>query len=656
MRRSLISMLTMLFALSAMAAMTPAVRATDRDDAKKEKKPAGEDKKKSTADDGKADRADKSSDEVKPKKNPIKKLVEVKIDQNVIAARMLNLPLPGKTRTVRELCDRFDKWAKDEDVGALLLNLDGTYLAVPDVEELRAAVGRLRGSGKKVIAYLSGGDPMSYLLACEADEIGCAPTGSLGLPGMGRIFTFMRGFYQMRGMEYDVITAGRYKYPGFMNRREPDKFFTEEFGELLDGWFEDYVGFIARGRKLDAEKVREIIDIALFDAEEAKNRGLVDTIAYYDDFADRVTKKLKYRKVAEFDSRFSNITSLQDFLSAWGKEIERAQDKYKEVGPKIAILNARGPIVDISLGAGYSSMLIMRDDFVKTIEEIRKNKTIKAVVLRIDSPGGSGYASDVIWQKLKQLDEEKPVVVSMGTVAGSGGYYIACPGRLIFAEPTTLTGSIGVLAIMGNQASLLNRMDINVHEMKRGARSLLGVGHRDMAPEDRDFIQKYILDFYEIFLDRVAAGRRMPKDQVRKIAEGRIYTGRQALDIGLVDRLGGLNDAIAAAREMADIPPSAEIKLVDYPRPATFGEFFEGLAGINMMTDVLTRAQSAAPVVTFDSQVRFFAQRVQPLCWMGIPDADLILGSMIDRVPAMDLMSIPGLSTANVPNPMGMGQ
>lgn len=657
MRRSLITMIAMMFAFSAATAFAPIARATDRDDAKKEKPSAKEDaKKKSDEKDDEAGKAGESSKDDKTKKNPIKKLVEVKIDQNLIAARMLNIPLPGKTRTVRELCDRFDKWAKDDEVGALLLNLDGTYLAIPDVEELRAAVARVRQSGKKIIAYLNGGDPMSYLFACEADEIACAPTGSLSIPGLGRLFPFMRGFYQMRGIEYDVITAGRYKYPGFMNRREPDKFFSEEFGELMDGWYEDYLNIIAKGRKLDVEKVREIVDIALFDAEDAKNRGLIDTIAYYDDFAERTTKKLKYRKVAEFDSRFSNITSLQDFLSAWGKEIERAQDKYKEVGPKIAVLNARGPIVDMSLGAGYSSMLIMRDDFVRTIEEIRKNKTIKAVVLRIDSPGGSGYASDIIWKKLKQLDEEKPVVVSMGTVAGSGGYYIACPGRLIFAEATTITGSIGVLAVLGNQASMLNRMDVNMHEMRRGARSLFGAGNRDLSPEDRAFLQKYILDFYEIFLDRVAAGRRMPKDEVRKVAEGRVYTGRQALDIGLVDRIGGLTEAIAAAREMAEIPPSAEIKLVDYPRPATFGEFFEGLAGINMMTDVVARAQAAAPIVTFDSQVRYFSQRVQPLCWMGLPEADLLLGPSFEQAPTFDLMSLPNLSTTNLLAPSGLGR
>lgn len=659
MRRNLTILFAAFFSLSVASFMAPDVRAGD-DAPRKQKKSSDDDRK--SVDDDEDDDADDADDEdsddedsdkedkKSAKKSPIKKLIEVKIDQNLIASRVLNIPLPGKTRTVRELCDRFDKWGKDDEIGAVLLNLDGTYLAMADVEELRSAVSRLREKGKKVVAFLNGGDPMSYLLACEADEIGCAPTASMSIPGLGRLFPYMRGHYQLMGIEYDVITAGKYKYPGFLNRREPDKYFKEEFESILDGWFGDYVNFIAKGRKMKPEQVKANIDIALFNAEEAKNRGLVDTLAYYDDFADRITKKLRYRKVEEFDSSFANITSFQDFLSAWGREIEKAQDKYKEVGPKIAVLNARGPIIDVSLGGGYSSMLIMREDFVKTIEEIRKNKTIKAVVLRIDSPGGSGYASDVIWRKLKQLDEEKPVVVSMGTVAGSGGYYIACPGRLIFAEPTTITGSIGVLGILPNQSSALNRSDVNLFEMKRGSRATLGSGHCDMSPEDREFIQKYMLDFYEIFLDRVASSRKMPKDQVRKIAEGRIYTGRQAQEIGLVDRLGGLTEAIAAARDMAQIPPSAEIKLVDYPRPATFGEFFESLTGANMLSEIVAKANMPAPMVSFDSQAQYFSRRVEPLCWMATPEINL-LGPLHPAQTVFELMApqpvVPNVSGGN---------
>ncbi len=592
------------------------------------------------------DKAESGDDKEKPKAkpSPIKKLVEVKLDRFLVSAKAINLPLPGKTRTVRELIERFEKHAEDEEVGAILLNLDGLALALPDVEELRAGVADFQKADKKVFAYLNGGGPMGYLLACQADEIAVAPTGGLVIPGIGRLFPFMRGMYQMRGIEYDVITAGRFKYPGFVNRREPNKYFVQEFGEILDDWYEDYVKFIAEGRDMPIEKAKEAIDIALFDAQRAKNRDLVDVIAYYEDYRDRVVRRHKFKKARDDDSDFANITSFTDLLNAIQKQMKEAQKDYAEVGPKIAVIHARGPIIDVNMGASFANQLIMRDQFVKTIDQVRKNKTIRAVVLHIDSPGGSGYASDVIWQKLRELDEEKPLVVSMGTVAGSGGYYIACPGRLIFAQPTTITGSIGVITMIPNQASAINRRDINLYEMKRGARSLFASGHRGMLPEDRAFLQKYILDFYEIFLDRVAATRKMPKDEIRKIAGGRIYTGRQALEIGLVDRLGGLKDAVAAVREMVDIPASAEIKLVHYPRPVSIGELVGDFAGLGMSMEMLMQAQSQAPRISFDNQLRFFAQSPKPLCWMALPEAHLLMNPPVAQPSAADLLGLPQMS------------
>jgi protease-4 len=301
--------------------------------------------------------------------------------------------------------------------------------------------------------------------------------------------------------------------------------------------------------------------------------------------------------------------------------LRKAEEARKAVGPKIAVLHARGPIVDFNLGAAFSSTFICRDDFGKVVDELRKNKSIKAVVMRIDSPGGSGYASDVIWKKLRRLGDEKPLVVSMGFVAGSGGYYIACPAHRIFAQPTTITGSIGVLGVFQSAWSLYNRMDYEFAEMARGDRALLGSPHRDMEKEDRAFLQDYIDNFYSIFIDRVAVTRKLPASEVRKIAEGRIWTGRDALTIGLVDELGGLADAIEAAREMAQIPPSAELKIVHYPRPSSLGEIFESFSSVSaeQTIEMFREGLSAAPVVGFEDQLMIFSAGVKPLCWMPIP-------------------------------------
>lgn len=608
MRKKLIAVLMAMF--MAEAALTPALRAAD-DPKKKDIDKKLEEKPASSADSDKKD---------EPKPDPIKRLVEISIDPFLVPARALNVPLPGRVRTAREFVENLEKLAKDDSVGALLLNMDGLALGISDIEEIRQGILEFRKSGKKVKAFLNSGEPNGYLLACAADEIAIAPSGNLVLPGLGRVFTFLKGMYQMQGIEYEVITAGQFKYPGFNTAREPNKFFLEEMNQIMDDTFGEYVRIIAEGRKLSEEKVREIIDICLFDPEDAKNRSLIDEIAYYDEYRERILRREKFKRASNYGSGLENITSLQDLLTQITKEMQKAQDSYKAVGPKIAVLHARGPIVDMSLGAGFASQMIMRDDFVKTIEEIRKNKTIQAVVLRVDSPGGSAYASDIIWKKLTELNEEKPVVVSMGSVAGSGGYYIACPGRLIFADPTTITGSIGVLAILPNQASALNRMDVNVYEMKRGARSLLGSGHRDLSNEDKTVFQNFILDTYEQFLDRVAAGRKIPKEEIRKLAGGRIYSGLTAKKIGLVDRIGGLNDAIAAVKEMADIPASAEIKLVHYPRPSSLGELAESFFGVTSLMNAAQMAQTPVVGIPFEQQLRFFASQPSALCWMAMPE------------------------------------
>lgn len=559
-------------------------------------------------------------DDAKP--NPILRLAELRLDEYVVPARMINLPLPGRTRTVQDVLDRFEKWSKDDAIGAVLLDVGNIGLSLSDIEELRAGLDGVQGSGKKVFAFLNASGPLGYLLACGADEIVAAPTGNVIIPGLGALFPFMKGYYQMVGLEYDVITAGKYKYPGFLNAREPNKYFQEEYGAILDSWIGDYKAMIADGRGLSHEAVDEAVDIALFDATKAQQRGLIDTLAYYDEYRDRVLRRQKMKRYRGKESGLANVNSIQDLVEMLNESLKEAQEARQAVGPKIAVLHARGPIVDLNLGAGFATQLICRDDFVKVVDRLRKNKSIKAVVMRVDSPGGSGYASDAIWHALRRLGDAKPLVVSMGSVAGSGGYYIACPARRIFAQPTTITGAIGVLGIFQSSWSRLNRMDYEIAEMKRGARALLGSQHRTLAKRDRRFLQDYINEFYGVFIDRVALTRKMPANEVRKIAGGRIYTGRQALDLGLVDELGGLADAIDAAKDMANIPPSAELKILHYPRPGSLGEMFESLSsvGVTQALETLARASAPAPTVPFHTQLVHFATRVQPLCWMAAPD------------------------------------
>jgi protease-4 len=450
----------------------------------------------------------------------------------------------------------------------------------------------------------------------------------------------MKGHYQMLGLEFEVITAGRYKYGGFVNRRQPDEYFHEEFGALFDSWYDDYRNIIAEGRDLEPETVEEIIDLLLFSSNEAVQRGLIDVIAYRDEYRDRLLKRTKMKRHRMHERGLAEVNSLQDFVELINKELKKAEEARKAVGPKIAVLHARGPIIDATLGSAFSSSVISRDTFVKSIEDLRKNKSVKAVVMRVDSPGGSGYASDVIWKELRRLDEQKPLVVSMGSVAGSGGYYIACPARRIFAQPTTITGSIGVLGIFQSAWSLFNRMDYEWVELERGARALLGSPQRELTKEDRAFIQDFMDDFYEIFVERVARTRKIPAERVREIAEGRIYTGRDALELGLIDELGGLAEAIQSARDLANIPPSAELKIVHYPRPSSLGELAEMFSvstpSLSAAMEALSGASRAAPTLSFDDQLMMFSQRIEPLCWMAVPEFNA--GARLDQTRMPDVV------------------
>jgi len=569
----------------------------------------------------KEDGKEEKKEDAKPE-SPIKRLAELRIDEFVVPARAINLPLPRRTKTLQDVLDRFEEWGKDDHIGAVLLDVGNMSLSLPNVEELRAGMVRLQRADKKVTAFVNGGTPNGYLLACAADEIVLAPTGNIMIPGIGAVFPYLKGHYQMLGVEFEVIAAGRYKYPGFLNEREPNQYFREEYETILDSWIGDYKRMIVEDRNLSLDAVGAAVNVAIFNANQALQRGLVDTVAYYDECRDRLLRRDKLRRVRGDDRSLAHVNSIQDMMELVNTELRRQDDARKAVGPKVAVLHARGPIIDFNLGVGMASQVISRDTFVEVVDELRKNKSIKAVVMRVDSPGGSGYASDVIWQQLRRLNDEKPLVVSMGTVAGSGGYYISCPARRIFAHPTTITGSIGVLGVIASARSQINRMDVEMAEMRRGDRATLGSPHRSLSKEDRQFIQDYINDFYGVFVDRVAHTRRLPAEEVRKIAEGRVYTGRQALELGLVDELGGLTEAIEAARSMANIPRSAELKIVHYPRAGSLGEIFESLSAVSVdqALETFSKGLEAATPVSFEQQALLFSRTLQPLCWMAVPE------------------------------------
>jgi protease-4 len=563
---------------------------------------------------------------------PVKMLAELTLDHNVISARMLNIPWTGRTRTFEDVRDTINVWAEQDDIGAVMLDITNFYLPLPEIEELRQGIDRIKKAGKKVYAHLNLCGPEGYLLACAADEICIAPAGVVLLPGIGRAFPFMQGHYQMLGVDYDVITAGRFKYPGFVNQREPNEYFLKEIGAMFDSWFEDYVRMVAEGRGMKPERVREFIDQAAARGANAIYLDLVDQQAFPEEYRDRILRRtgMKLRKAEQID--WSQINSLQDMLNLMSREWDRQKRAHEAIGPKIAVLTARGPFIDVSLGLAFANLAICRDDFIRTLDEIGQDKSIKGLVLRIDSPGGSGYCSSAIYQKLMEINATRPVVVSMGRVAASAGYHIACPARLIFAEPTTITASIGVLGIFPSNWSALNRADYNMYTIERGARSMLLSGYKPLSPEDRAFVQEVIDKSYGDFIDDVARGRGMATEQVRELAGGRVYTGRDAIKLGLVDRLGGIEDAIQAVRRLAGISAGTKVHVVHYPRYASLGEFIADASSVVTLlgleaqqnTDPLARmlqlAEMPAEPLSAERQLKLLVKGPEPLYWMPLPD------------------------------------
>ena len=343
---------------------------------------------------------------------------------------------------------------------------------------------------------------------------------------------------------------------------------------IVDDLYQDLVATIAKDRKLDEAQVRKLIDEGIFTASAAKDARLVDVVGYADDIRDLFRAKFKGEKVdfvsdykkEKNDLDFSGIGGMMKLmeLAFGGKTSEKTSAQRK-----IAVVYAVGVIVQ-----GKSSSSLMGEDTVGSttlIEALRKadkDPKVLAVVLRIDSPGGSAVASDLIWRQINHM--HKPVIASMANVAASGGYYIAAPARRIIAQPQTITGSIGVIGGKAVLSKLLDKVGLSVEVISRGKNSGILSSTAPFTPEERQAWMRVMEETYAQFVAKVAEGRKMPRAKVEELAQGRVYTGKMALDKGLIDSLGTLQDAIRAAKEAAGLKPDEKVELETLPEPKTF--------------------------------------------------------------------------------------
>jgi protease-4 len=468
---------------------------------------------------------------------------------------------------------RLEKTGKDDDLEAIILHINGPSIGWAKLNELRTGITKMRQKGRRVYAWLESADTKDYLLATACDQIILPESGMLMMPGLRAEVSFYKNLFDMLAIQPQMLRVGEFKSAAEpYSRSEMSPAFREEMEAILDDYYRQIVEMVAESRKIPVDQVKAAIDVGLHTAADAKKLGLIDRIGYEDSIADLIKGDNKEAEVKfakgygkkKLDTDFSGITGMAKMMNLlMGVE----PTTRKSNAPKIAIINAVGPIMSGSSKADFFGDESMGSTtMIKAIRQARDDATVKAVVLRIDSPGGSALASDLMWHELETLEGKKPFIVSMGDVAASGGYYIAMGADRIFAEPGTLTGSIGVVGGKLAFEKFFEKIGITTSIVQRGKNSGVLSMTTPFSDAERDAMQKLLNDIYGQFTKKAAAGRKMDYDKLEKMARGRVYTGAQALQLGLVDELGTLSDAIAHAKKAAGLDPNQKMERLDLPK------------------------------------------------------------------------------------------
>lgn len=469
--------------------------------------------------------------------------------------------------TVRAMVDALRRARVDRRITSVIIRPSGNAALWAKVQEVRDAIIDFKTSGKPIVAFLEYGGEQELYLASACDRVFLMPAATLDLTGMASYELFLRGTLDRIGAYPDALHIGAYKTA---SNTFTEHTFTPEHREMAESLNRDLYSQllqgIASGRQKTEEEVRQLIDHGPFLPEDAVRVGLVDDLAYEDEIDDRM-------ELGNGDVRLLELRDYHGSPTALG--LNR--------GPKIAVLYAVGIIS--SGESQYDSpqgSVVGSDTVVRDLRTARADDSIRAIVLRIDSPGGSAIASDVIWREVELTRTVKPVIASMSDVAASGGYYIAMAANAIVAEPATLTGSIGVVMVKFVIDGTLQKFGVNMEAVTEGRYATLYSPLRPFTPDERTKVRELMQATYDTFVEKAAAGRNTTPERIDAVGQGRVWTGRQAKDVGLVDELGGLQHALAIAREHAGIDRDAEVELVIYPRRRTI---FEMLANPFGATD-----------------------------------------------------------------------
>ncbi len=550
--------LLLAFIISTSVQSTFAKESTDR----AEKKPAAKTSAEAT-----------QSDDEKSSQKPVKtRLAHIKI-AGALPESPGQMSLFGDLGVdLRKTIARLDKAAKDKRIAGVILEIGPAALTRGKQNELREAIARVQADGKKVYASVEAAMDSQFLLATACDEIVMPEAGMLLISGVHAEVAFYKELLDKLGIEADMFHVGDAKGAAEpLTRTGLSEPVRKNLTAMVDDIYDQMITTIATDRDLKVDEVRSIVDHGLLTVQKAKEAGLIDHVAYPDEFraklkaeyeADELAYVVNYGKKG-LDTDFSGpMGMIKLFQQIMG--IGSGSGSSKD--PKIAVVYAVGPIMTGKSQADlFGGQSMGSDTIVKAINKAAADKTVKAIVLRINSPGGSALASDLIWRATKKAG--KPVVASMGDVAASGGYYIAMGADHIIAEPGTVTGSIGVVGGKLAMRGMYDKIGITTDKITRGKNSGIFNSPNKFSESEREVMEELMQDIYRIFTTKAAKGRNMPLEKLESLAGGQVYTGRDAKRNGLVDDLGTLKDAIRAAKKLAGMDPNEKAQLKLLPKP-----------------------------------------------------------------------------------------
>lgn len=455
--------------------------------------------------------------------------------------------------TVGEVVSGLYRAAEDDRITGLVLDLLGVKTDWAKLEEIRGGLEAFRAAGKPVIAYTDGVQVGEYALAAMADRIVVSPEATVMILGVSAELNFLKDTLDKIGMEADFVHVGKYKSaPERMTRSEASDPNREMIDSIVDDRYTALLDMLAEGRGRTPDEVAGWIDTGMFDARMAVAEGVADTILYYDQMMD-----LHFPE--------DDITYFSDYVLDPGPRGRATHE--------VGVVYVTGVIMPgESRFDRFQGKIAGSETVIDDLLTMGEDDAIDAVILRVDSPGGSALASDLIWHEIRELRKDKPVIVSMSGMAASGGYYISCVADSIFADPGTLTGSIGVYAGKMSRTAMYGKIGVNREFITRGRNALLFSDEGTFTPDQRVLFTGQMERFYERFLEKVGDGRNLLRDEVHEVAQGRVWTGRQAVERGLVDDLGGFRRALDSAKRMIGLDPADKVRVIFLGEEMSFFE------------------------------------------------------------------------------------